>query len=505
MYININKLTFCLGLLFLSVCGHAGVLEEELKAVAGVGSFFELILTEQGQVDVAELLKNSRITQSFKNVTEIKDSWGLTPLGYACLVKNPAQVEKLLLMGANPNFKFRKKTPLALAVVYSELQEQESLQIIDLLIQHGADVNELADDGKSREMTPLMIAARHGRIEAVRILLKHGAEDRVEGFYSALYFAKGYATTYRDDRVYKFLQNFYSQSKIEGPSYNEANQGRIENQSILENKFTVNRKLSMYKRELGSSFENFMDALTSEDHILDCGSGDTYAMQDYLLESPSFNELTRPMKAWVSAVTFKVRDDRLKSLLQIPKLNLLHGRFFEEIDPQEIVGTNGPLKGIIDYFGVLAYTSQPSLVLKRYFEMLRNDGRVFLMVGSHNPNVCVDLDTCEIGVRYIPGSLYSSSVEILSGEVISFPDWLSRLPGIRVLRHTQYPSHAWTSRLLQKDTLHASEVFEIEISSREAIQIPSLELVTTDMESGAPDRRKFKEVTQIVRIEGSKI
>jgi ankyrin repeat protein len=83
--------------------------------------------------------------------------------------ENPAVLGVYLKHGANPSH-----------LDYA-LFRNRSLRIIALLVEHGADLNRLCDDfwllERIRELKPIQVAERAGRVDAVSYLLSKGAED----------------------------------------------------------------------------------------------------------------------------------------------------------------------------------------------------------------------------------------------------------------------------------------------------------------------------------------
>ena len=74
-----------------------------------------------------------------------------------------------------------KTTPFCMAVINGDLEA------VKKMIELGSDVNE-----KSHGMTPLMFAARHNRLEIIKLLVKEGANIKArdsKGF-NAMKFAK---------------------------------------------------------------------------------------------------------------------------------------------------------------------------------------------------------------------------------------------------------------------------------------------------------------------------
>lgn len=109
---------------------------------------------------------------------------GITALHCAIAPGNPAIVARLLAFGADPNVADHEgRTPLWLAV------HREDARIAALLLDYKADPD--CRVGKNR-LTPLMAAAKNGRIEVVNLLLDRGADPRhvAEDGRTAAQFAK---------------------------------------------------------------------------------------------------------------------------------------------------------------------------------------------------------------------------------------------------------------------------------------------------------------------------
>jgi ankyrin repeat protein len=93
---------------------------------------------------------------------------GSTALHWAAYQANTAFAEELLAAKANVNAVTRVEalTPLYMAC------QSGSTSMIELLLKHGADVNQ----ANSLGTTPLMIASASGSAEVVKVLLDHGAD-----------------------------------------------------------------------------------------------------------------------------------------------------------------------------------------------------------------------------------------------------------------------------------------------------------------------------------------
>lgn len=116
---------------------------------------------EEGQLDAAQtLLELGATVDSF-------DYMGVTPLGYACEFGHTEIARQLLMANAN--------------VHHSDLEDLQAMhkaaihdlpELIDLLLEYGANPNVLAD---ARHRTPLHQAASRGNALAVRALLAGNA------------------------------------------------------------------------------------------------------------------------------------------------------------------------------------------------------------------------------------------------------------------------------------------------------------------------------------------
>ncbi len=90
---------------------------------------------------------------------------GSTPFMYAVLYTDPATLERLIKLGADPN---KRNDAGATALMWAALD----LEKTRVLLAHGADVNARSDEKR----TPLMVAAgRPGGSAVVKLLLAHGA------------------------------------------------------------------------------------------------------------------------------------------------------------------------------------------------------------------------------------------------------------------------------------------------------------------------------------------
>ena len=154
-----------------------------------------------------------------------EDRTGRTPLHWAAF-QGAEVVLDLIQAGADVNvYDSEGETPLMYAA------SSNSIDVVRVLIEAGANVNDRADD----ERTALIIAAQEGHTDMVELLIQAGADvyARDDEGNSALRFAASQAmnrwiprhrsrqrdrlglgylhregTPFRNDRVYRYIQQF---------------------------------------------------------------------------------------------------------------------------------------------------------------------------------------------------------------------------------------------------------------------------------------------------------
>ena len=100
-----------------------------------------------------------------------KDGTGMTALGYAARSGNLEMMRLLLDNGASPNLRSGDHPwPPVLYAVH-----KKRMEAVRLLIERGADVNGSTLTG----FTPLMMAAGHGNVPMVKLLLSAGADPLI--------------------------------------------------------------------------------------------------------------------------------------------------------------------------------------------------------------------------------------------------------------------------------------------------------------------------------------
>jgi ankyrin repeat protein len=116
----------------------------------------------QGRTDLLTILL---ISGANPNVSSAAIEPTLTPLMHALHQSDLAASELLLQFGADPNRGYPLHAPLTVAVAH------ESVEAVDLLLAHGADV----DIRNSEGTTALLLAATCDRQEVFFRLMRHGA------------------------------------------------------------------------------------------------------------------------------------------------------------------------------------------------------------------------------------------------------------------------------------------------------------------------------------------
>lgn len=128
------------------------------------------------------------------------------------------EVRQLLKEGANPNFRQAWDEPLiSFAAAF------DTIEMVQLLIDHGADVRACDKDG----MTPLENALESGLLDTAELLIKHGADinqqmvagETVPPFAAAIIADRIHSSYERTEFVLKHMPDLtlrFTHNKIEG-------------------------------------------------------------------------------------------------------------------------------------------------------------------------------------------------------------------------------------------------------------------------------------------------
>lgn len=164
---------------------------------------------------------------------------------------------------------------------------------------------------------------------------------------------------------------------------------RVLERVVGANEFTTDRGLRDYAKVFGPEFSGILRRLKRKDHWLDAGSGLALAQTEFARGRPakSLPTLTSVSKVFPSGHEFN------------PSVRVIRGRGFEQIAAAEI----GRADLITDLVGILSYTARPDAVLRKYLDLLRMDGRLFLSM-----------------------PLLASFV-ISEGEVLTFYEWFRKV------------------------------------------------------------------------------
>ena len=137
--------------------------EVDVNGREGDGATALLWAVERNHVETIEALLRAGADANAAN------DYGVTPISLACINRNATVVKKLLIAGADPNV----ATGMGETVLMT-CSRTGSVEALKALFEHGAkNVNERE---KSHGQTALMWAATHEDPGVVRILLEHGAD-----------------------------------------------------------------------------------------------------------------------------------------------------------------------------------------------------------------------------------------------------------------------------------------------------------------------------------------
>ncbi|KAF4134067.1 Ankyrin repeats domain-containing protein [Phytophthora infestans] len=174
---------------------HQGIVEILLKADAEL----EVLKTPdrnsplheaafRGNPNIMQLVLKKILEKSGDDAIDLvnlQNQFGNTPLHNAARTGSPGCVSFLLQAGAKHFIKNANGSIPLHHACYSELP---SLEVVQLLVEAGSDVNALDEQGCS----PLIVAAKKNQSEAIDYLRKHGADATLKNSFGedALHFAE---------------------------------------------------------------------------------------------------------------------------------------------------------------------------------------------------------------------------------------------------------------------------------------------------------------------------
>lgn len=253
-------------------------------------------------------------------------------------------------------------------------------------------------------------------------------------------------------------QVFHSETKLD--------QKAFDNIAKSENSFVRHRGIHSYHQALG---ESFAEALSrgvqspTEFHWLDSGGGEGNAIAQFLASVPETGLVKTTLLAYETPA---VANERMA---------VLKGRFIENIPQGEIPASDL----ITDVYGPMAYSSRPDLVLSKYLQALKPQGKILLSLG-HGYGV--------FG--------HHNKVSLADGRLLTFKDWLLGLKGLQVkLRELVIPNE-----------FNKGELLSVEITLKEdgtLPEIPALDLL--NMKNGMPPEMIFREIPKGSLAEASSL
>ncbi|MBF0362147.1 MAG: hypothetical protein HQK49_14115 [Oligoflexia bacterium] len=151
------------------------------------------------------------------------------------------------------------------------------------------------------------------------------------------------------------------------------------NEMIIERgNFGENRSLVDYSSMLPGLLDE-IKTLKKGDHIIDAGAGNLIAVMD-ILNDENLQGLN------ISAISAGIDFDKIRLSKELAekrtgKYNLFE-KMFNKIKDEEITKDLGKAKLIMDVFGILSYSISPAKDLKRYLDLLKDDGLIYLVSSS---------------------------------------------------------------------------------------------------------------------------
>lgn len=284
---------------------------------------------------------------------------------------------------------------------------------------------------------------------------------------------------------------------------------------IDSNRFMTQRGMDEYIEIFPDSLLVEMAKLNKEHHWIDAGSGEGYALLDFL-ENRGMNAemlLQNARPNWNSPRNIHFDADLLRDATQLinakamvekpqitgitfkkengwrkyPNLDFKVGRFFEDIPLSEL----GHADLITDLFGVMSYSPKIDEVLSRYHSLLKPHAKAYIFVGDYveTPQYIGFLSKFIKGPTGWASAFAESVVRTKSGKKIPLIDWISSLSGFNARLEGRVIAQSERKNVPTGKVLRETLVLE---KNEDPISIPKLRLIESDR--GKPPLRIFEEV-----------
>ena len=234
-----------------------------------------------------------------------------------------------------------------------------------------------------------------------------------------------------------------------------------------------------YALMLGSEFSDFVaerSESTKPWKWLDAGSGVSNVAAAVMargaagLVKPTYNSGEFIYKHGEPDKNLSVTLVDLDTPVQSDSRTTVHtGRKIEEIPGNEL----GQHDLLTDIQGPIAYSDRPDLVLNKYLDALKDDGKLFLSMGSNQD----------------PDGPFGETNRVVGrdGVARNYIDWMRSIPGLRVKVHE-------STKKSEMSEVRAVAL-EIQKEPGKAVQIPELQEAPVFLKPGGPPRMVLREKT----------
>ena len=191
-------------------------------------------------------------------------------------------------------------------------------------------------------------------------------------------------------------------------------------QNIEQSKFNVGRgvedyyailKLRNSREATGQaedSLENTVSQLKPSSHVVDLGAGTFQFINDLAASagSPNFTGITMTdlSRRYFGYEGREIIVPKREDLARNPKINVIEGKYFEEIPNAKITSQFGQADLVVDLFGVLTYSMNLGLSIEKISSLLKAGGDLWM--GTDYSKIAIDAHEISMAEFFVETGLF---------------------------------------------------------------------------------------------------